>query len=437
MSDRPNVLVVLTDQQRWDTLGCYGGPVATPNADRLAEEGTLFEQALTPQPLCGPARSCLQTGRYATEHGTFVNPGAPAGTWPDYERALGELFRETGYDTGYVGKWHVAGAGTDPVGPDRRMGYEFWRAADALEHTSHPYEGTLYDEEGAPVDLDGYRVDAVTDIALDFIEEDREAPFFCFLSHLEPHHQNDMDAYVAPEGGAYEHRNARVPGDLRGRPGGSRINWREELPGYYGVCQRVDEQLGRLLDAVGEDTLVVFTSDHGCHFGTRHLGNKCSPHEASVRVPLVAGGPGFEGGGTVRELVSLLDVPPTLLGAAGIDAPADYAGRSLRPLVDGAPAWRDDLFVQTSVTECGRALRTDRWKYAVHAPDADPRQDPAADRYVERYLYDLRADPGERTNLAGRGDYRGVADRLRERLGERIAEVEGAEPTIARAGYPA
>ncbi|MFB6119651.1 MAG: sulfatase-like hydrolase/transferase [Halobacteriaceae archaeon] len=434
MSDRPNVLVVLTDQQRWDTVGAYGNPMdLTPNLDAAAERGTRVEQAITPQPVCGPARACLQTGRHGTEHGVFTN-----GRVPDFETEalLAEQFADAGYDTGYVGKWHLANARLDPVSADKRAGYDFWRAAGALEWTSHPYEGTLYDEDDDPVEFDGYRVDAVTDHAEEFIRQDRDDPFFCILSILEPHHQNDMDTYVAPDGYAHRYRDPWVPEDLQGRPG----DWYEELPDYYGICRRIDECYGRLQrvleeEGIADDTIVVFTSDHGSHFKTRNPEYKRSCHEASVRVPLVLDGPGFEGGNVVEDPVSLLDLPPTLLDAADIDPPASMTGDPLGPVVAGDSEGRDAVFVQISEHEVGRAIRTDRWKYAVFDPEADHGDDPAGETYVERYLYDLDSDPHEQVNLVGRRDYADVAARLRTRLLDRIEAVEGERPTVEAADY--
>ena len=436
-TEHPNVLVVLTDQQRWDTVGAYESPVdVTPNLNRMAEEGTLLERAFTTQPVCGPSRACIQTSRHATENGVWKNAERL-----DYDGpTLAGTFSDAGYDVGYVGKWHLADVGTDPSPPERRAGYDgYWRAADVLEFTSGPESGYVYDEDGERVEFDDYRVDAMTDYAVDFIERDREDPFFLFLSQLEPHHQNDMEEYVAPEGYAERHENPWVPPDLRDRPG----DWYESLPDYYGICERIDETLGRLLDVleeqgVADDTIVLFTSDHGCHFRTRNSEYKRSCHESSVRVPAVYRGPGFDGGGRVEELTTLLDVAPTLIDAAGLDVPGEMAGRSVRPLVDDEPTeWRDDVFVQVSESAVERAIRTDRWKYAVYAPEEEGFEVPSSDEYVERYLYDLRADPHEQVNLVGRPDHRDVADELQERLLDRIEAVEGGPVEIRDAEHHA
>lgn len=216
------------------------------------------------------------------------------------------------------------------------------------------------------------------------------------------------------------------------------------MPDYYGCCRRLDENFGRVLDilerkGIDDETIVLFTSDHGCHFRTRNREYKRSAHESSIRIPAVFQGPGFDGGGTIEEVTSLLDVPATLLEAAGVEVPDSFQGESVRPLVGGRDgsneAWRNDTLVQISESAVERALRTDRWTYSVYDPDADPIDDPASpdDTYVERYLYDLRADPHQTVNLAGREDYREIADGLRDR----IQEYEGRAVEIREADYPA
>jgi len=144
----------------------------------------------------------------------------------------------------------------------------------------------------------------------------------------------------------------------------------------------------------------MYTSDHGSHFRTRNSEYKRSCHEASIRIPLVASGPGLPGGRVIRDLVSLVDVSPTLLALAGISGPSCYDGRSLLPLIaDKAEEWPDDVFVQIIESQVGRAVRTRRWKYGVDAPDRNGWKDPDATRYREQYLYDLESDPYEQHNL--------------------------------------
>jgi arylsulfatase A-like enzyme len=176
---------------------------------------------------------------------------------------------------------------------------------------------------------------------------------------------------------------------------------------------------------------VLFTSDHGCHFKTRNSEYKRSCHESSIRIPTALQGPGFDGGGRIQELVSLIDLPPTLLEAAGLPVPEAIQGRSIRPLVRGEKAgWPEEVFVQISESQVGRAVRTHRWKYGITAPDKKGWQDPASGHYVEEYLYDLQADPYELTNLLGLESHQEVAAVMRERLIKRMVEAGEAPPTI-------
>lgn len=424
---RPNVVVFLTDQQRWDTTGLHGNPMdLTPNLDRLARRGTHLCNTFTPQPLCAPARAALQTGAFPTQTGCFRN-GVPL---PQDATTLARCFAAAGYRTGYIGKWHL-GAG-DPVDEAHRGGYESWLGANALEHTSDAYRCEVFDEDERKVRLPGYRVDALVDAGIRFVAESAHRPFFLFLSLLEPHQQNDRDHYPAPAGYAERYLSPWVPPDLAALHGSAP----RHLPGYYGMVRRIDEALGRLQDALAslgldERTVVLFTSDHGCHFRTRNREYKRSCHESSIRVPAALWGPGFDGGGLITRLVSLLDLPPTLLAGAGLPVPEGMQGRSLLPLLrDPRMEWRDEVLVQISESEVARAVRTPRWKYAVAAPDRDPRRDMGAERYVESHLYDLEADPYELRDLVGSPSHRDVARTLRAGLSRLMAEAGEPVPVI-------
>jgi arylsulfatase A-like enzyme len=435
---RPNVLVFFTDQQRWDTTGVHGNPLGlTPNFDRCAASGTHVYNSFTVQPVCAPARACLQTGMYATAHGTFTNaipldPSLPT---------LASCFGEGGYRTGYIGKWHLAEQNTElydqrPVPADQRGGYDYWLAANLLEFCSDAYQTTLFDEHDHRVRLPGYRVDAIADATIRFLQaHTAERPFFLFTSYLEPHHQNHSDDYPAPTGYREMFENRWTPPDLAALGGSAQ----QHLPGYYGMVKRLDEAFGRVLDALRsldllDSTVVLFTSDHGCHFRTRNDEYKRSCHESSIRVPTAFIGPGFDGGGRIVELVDILDLPPTLLDAAGLPVPDHMQGRSIRGLIGaGTTEWKKEVLIQVSEAEVGRALRTMRWKYGVTAPDADPLADAGSSRYRESYLYDLAADPYELKNLIGLPSHAEVAHRLRERLRQRMLELGEAAPEIVAA----
>ncbi|MFC0212954.1 sulfatase-like hydrolase/transferase [Paenibacillus chartarius] len=427
---RPNVIVFFTDQQRWDTTGVHGNPLGlTPNFDRMALEGTHASHSFTCQPVCGPARSCLQTGKYATTTGCYRN-GIPL---PDDHKTLAHYFAEAGYKTGYIGKWHLAGE--EPVPAEQRGGYDYWLASNLLEFTSDSYDTVMYNGDNEAVKLPGYRVDAMTDAAIRYIDRHRNDPFFLFLSYIEPHHQNHLDNYPAPYGYEGMYTGKWSPPDLAALVGSAP----QHLGGYYGMVKRLDEALGRLMDAVrslklSDNTIIMFTSDHGCHFKTRNSEYKRSCHDSSLRVPTAFIGPGFTGGGRLQRLVSLIDLPPTLLDAAGIPVPASMEGHSLLPAVRKEKEDRpDDVFVQISETQVGRALRTPRWKYSVSAPEKHGWDDSASATYTEEFLYDLEADPYELTNLIGLDAYEVVVRKLRERLVERIRSVEGYAPAIVPA----
>jgi arylsulfatase A-like enzyme len=428
MATSPNVIVFLTDQQRWDSTGLHGNPLdLTPNLDRIAHQGTNVAYSFTNQPVCGPARSSLQTGLYPTATGCFRN-GIPL---PEGQRTLADHFNAAGYHTGYIGKWHLADE--DPVPEGMRGGYQYWLASNVLEFTSEPYRMTTYDGANEEVTLPGYRVDAQTDAAIDYVSEHRHHPFFLFCSYLEPHHQNRADDYPAPDGYRARYEGRWTPPDLLALGGSTH----QHLAGYWGMVKRLDEAFGRLMDALKsldlvENTIVLFTSDHGCHFKTRNAEYKRSCHEASIRVPTVFTGPGFRGGGHVHELVSLIDLPPTLLDAAGLDVPAEMQGRSIVPLLRGRgdDAWPSEVFIQISESHLGRALRTKRWKYAVTAPEFDGNSAASAESYVESHLYDLEVDPHELRNLVTSSAHQAVCERLRGRLVARMVDAGEKEPMI-------
>jgi len=432
-SERPNILFLFSDQQRWDTLGCYGQKLpVTPNLDKMASEGVRFEYAFTTNPLCGPARACLQTGKYPTEVGCFRNGIA----LPLNERTIAHYLSEAGYEVGYIGKWHLASDKANnyrvqAVPPERRGGYkDYWLASDVLEFTSHGYDGYMFDAEGKKVDFKGYRVDCVTDFVLEYLRtRERKRPFFLFVSYIEPHHQNDHNHFEGPIGSKEKFKNFQVPGDLVGADG----DWREEMPDYLGCCNSLDYNLGRIraeLERLGlaGNTLIIYTSDHGCHFRTRNSEYKRSCHESSVRIPLIICGPGFNGGKVINRFASLLDLAPTVLAAAGVKKPRSMHGRPLQDLVNGTPSdWRKDVFIQISESQTGRAIRTEKWKYSVSVPD---KSNPASGFYYEEFLYDLENDPHERNNLVQEPSLASVRRELSESLKRYVLEVEGTKPDI-------
>ncbi|MFO7821100.1 MAG: sulfatase-like hydrolase/transferase [Lentisphaeria bacterium] len=447
MTQSPNILFIFSDQQRWDTCGCYGQPLdVTPNLDHMALKGVRFENAYTCQPVCGPARACLQTGKYATQVGCHTNNKL----LPLDEKTLAHYLSEQGYDTGYIGKWHLASCGdrdgpdnyrTRPVPPERRGGYDFWLASDTLEFTSHGYDGYMFDGRGNRRDFpEGrYRADAQTDWVVEYLERraNSDRPFFLFTSYIEPHHQNDHGHYEGPEGSKERFKDFEPPQDLIDAEG----DWREEYPDYLGCINSLDSNLGRIRDALerlglADNTLVIYTSDHGSHFKTRNSEYKRSCHDGCIRVPMVIHGPGFKGGVCRDEMVSLLDLPPTILAAAGLEAGAHITphnimgGRPLQSLLeDKAADWPEEVFIQISESQCSRAIRTQRWKYSVTAPEKTG-SDPHSHTYVEDFLYDLDADPHEQNNLVADPDFEAVRAELARTLKQRMVEAGESEPVI-------
>lgn len=441
--------MVLSDQQRPDSCGIYGQQLpVTPTLDAMAERGITFDQAFTVQPVCGPARAAIQTAMMPTEVGCWRNNLALPPGVPTMASRLGDL----GYRTGYVGKWHLAtdaGVGRGdraevryskrPIPPERRGGYvDGWVASDVLEVTSGPFGGYMFDAEGERVLFSGYRVDQVTDIVLAEQEKRRRSgdgrPSLQFVSFLEPHHQNNKLRSIGPTGWADRFSDFEVPPDLAGRFG----DWRWNYAEYLACCASIDANLARLLDdleANGEldDTIVVYSSDHGSHFRTRNLEYKRSCHDASIRIPLVIAGPGFTGGQRDDRLVTHLDFLPTMVEAAGgtIDDPR-VLGRPLQAET-ADPAWRDAVLVQISESQIGRALRTRTHTFAAAAPTRSLRaahRQSSSDTYVASHLYDNVADPAQATNLVADGSTARLRAELARQLAEEIERVEGVRPTV-------
>lgn len=215
-TERPNIVFSFSDQQRFDTLGCYGQSLpVTPCLDQLATESVRFQNAFTCQPVCGPARSCLQTGLYATETGCFTN----AISLSTSARTLAHHFNEAGYDTAYIG--------------------------NVLEFTSHGYNGCVFEAEGNKREFIGYRADCINNFAIEYLpNRPREKPFFLFVSHIEPHNQNDHMNFEGPDGNKEKCKDYDVPGDLEGTGG----DWRQFYPDYLGECHSLDANAGRLID---------------------------------------------------------------------------------------------------------------------------------------------------------------------------------------------
>lgn len=449
--DQPNILFYFTDQQRADTLGCYGQKLnISPNLDQLATEGVLFENAFTAQPLCGPCRALLQTGKYPAVTGCYRNAIA----LPAHVKTLADYIQEAGYETAYVGKWHLASTRkerkappaedyeTKPVPPERRGGYRgFWRAADLLEFTSHGYEGYVFDENMKKRKFTGYQVNRITDFALEFLDGYcGKKPFFLTVSHIEPHHQKDRQCYEGPIGSRWKFQNYELPVDLKILGGDAK----EAYPDYLGYCQSLDDNLGRVIAKlkeknIYENTVIIFTSDRGSHFKTRSRGihtggeddDKQSFHDSCLKVPLVIAGSGFRGGKRISALISTASLPKTILAMAGVDVKNAMAGENLRNVADGRTEKRKNrIFAQNSGSQTGRCIRTARYLYSIYAPNSDGWSEGSSNYYEEDLLYDLKKDPYELNNLISDPNYQKIREEMARELVEEMIKAGEAIPVI-------
>lgn len=296
----------------------------------------------------------------------------------------------------------------------------------------------MWDTEGNKVEFppDRYRADACTDIALEYLRNRKrpQDPFFLMVSYIEPHHQNDRNRYEGPEGSKERFKDYTPPGDLAKSP--AEGDWRENYPDYLGCCNSLDTNLGRYLSLLEEqgildETLVIYTSDHGSHFRTRNKEYKRSCHDGCIRVPLVVRGPGFAGGTVIDRPVSILDVPPTILSAAGLEPPAGHQGYPLGPLASGQDNRpEEEVFLQISEDHIGRAIRTPRWTYEVYVPGVKGGARPGSDAYVECHLYDNENDPHQLNNLVTDPEHAELRAELAEKLKAHMRRAGETEPVI-------
>jgi len=429
---RPNIVFILTDDQGYWALGCNGNrDIITPNIDRLAEEGARFENFFCASPVCSPARASLLTGCIPSQHGVHDwiregNCGSGAIAYLQGIRGYTEDLADAGYQCALSGKWHLG----DSAVPQK--GFTRWYA--------HQRGGGLYYNapmirDGKPVQEPGYITDAITDRALEFLEEmaAEEAPFYLGVHYTAPHSPWTNGNHPAELTRLYEncafsdcpvvepHPWAIFSSAPDAPTRESAKNPRESLRGYYAAVTGVDRGVGRLmrrLEALGasENTLVVFTSDNGfnCgHHGIWGKGNGTFPlnmYDTSVKVPLVMWHPERIPGGTVvRHMVSAYDFMPTLLAYVGLEARerGDLPGHSFASVLEGGGGALEEDRPVVIFDEYGpvRMIRT------------------YTDKYIRRYpygpdeFYDLQADPGETKNLIDLPEYA-------QRIGQRRHQME-------------
>ncbi|MBI5283140.1 MAG: sulfatase [Candidatus Solibacter usitatus] len=403
---RPNIIFLLTDDQRWDSLGCMGNPIVrTPNIDRLSRDGVTFGHHFVTTAICVTSRASIFTGQYARCHQVLAfnqqfTPEQMARTYPS-------ILRAAGYRTGFIGKY-----GLDKP-PAPKDAFDYW--AGFLGQGRYFPEG-----EPGP-----HLTSIMTGQAREFLSSTRaDQPFCLSVSFKAPHVEDESPRQFLPDPPDRVHYNnvtmpvpktmdpryiAQLP--LSMQRSEARRRWavrfstpalyQESVRNYYALITGVDRAVGAIvaeLDKLGqrENTIIVYTGDNGFYLGEHGLAGKWFMHEESIRVPLIVQGPGIARGRRVDLMTLNIDLAPTLLDLAGAAAPGAMQGRSLRPWLAGeSPHWRGEWFYEHHFRNNGwipstEGVRTDRWKYTSYVEESP----------VFEELFDLRADPLEERNLA-------------------------------------
>jgi len=399
----PNVLFVFSDMQRAHSMGCYGDANArTPALDAFAQQGARLDAAMSNTPVCCPYRACLMSGQYAHHHGVMSNGVEFRPT----VKCIAQTFRDAGYETGYSGKWHII---SPKDAPDPTYGF--------------PTPKT---------DFGFYRTDrrsaTVTDVALKFIAAKSKGPkpWILFVSWILPH-----SPYQAPAGYAQHFSRVTIPGNVpEGLPA---ENAKKCLPDYYGMIESLDDEFQRLLRAleqagVADDTIVVYSSDHGDMIGCQGYKAKRWPYEESARIPFLIRYPrAIRPGTVIADPFGAPDVYPTLAGLAGLKAPDGVDGADFSPLFRGETTLppRDYVYLEMQYAYVPwpgwRALRTRQYMYA---------------RTKEKpwFLFDLKDDPWERKNLVDDPSRQALVREFDDRLASIMRETGDSWNSAAMTG---
>ncbi|WP_420115142.1 sulfatase [Pseudactinotalea sp.] len=444
--NRPNILLISTDQQRYDALGAAGNPhISTPNLDRLGEQGARFTRCYTQSSVCAPSRASLMTSRYVHNHGLWAN-GVDIN--PD-EQLFTRALADAGYDCGLVGKFHLGAALGGRTEPRIDDGFRvFHWSHDPYVRGENAYHAWLEDhfpgvldeaiERGGNGAIDRLPTDQhysrwIGEETIDFLASgrDRDKPFCFIVNFFDPHHgfgspaeyrdRYDADALPRPitsdlstKPPIYtEASQASYAGADRGFVDYAPEEVQDAIAHYYAMVTLIDDEVGRILHALeeqglAEDTIVIFTSDHGEMLGDHQMMLKGPMmFDCSVRVPLLMRWPAGIPAGTVREeLVEWIDLAPTLLAAAGVDPMPRQQGRDLSALWSGGDFTDRDWALSEYRNSCWpydppvhtTMLRHGDWKVVVHHGP------PATDRARDGELYDLASDAQEQQNLWGRAE---------------------------------
>ncbi len=391
---KPNIIFIMTDQQRWDSLACNGNDFAsTPNIDALAAQGVRCTNSFTPWPVCSPARATVWTGVYPHKHKVQFNVYGIENAFEEYSDVKTTLFhilRDTGYKTAYFGKWHL-GEGDPGM-------FDVWRGFNSLG-------GHWVDAKPNGV----YKPDQQTDQLIDFMGSSAKSdrPFFATIGYYPPH-----DPYTAPERFYALYRNRGVP-----------------YAGYYAAVSAIDHCVGRIITTltelgIAENTIVLYFSDHGDTFFYREEGeHKFVCHEEAIRVPLIVKWPErIQGDSVLPQVVGLQDLMPTVLDWIELEIPEGLHGSSFAPLLDGDGSnWREHYYVQNITFTSKypeRCIRSKDWKLILNTLSRK--------RPSRNLLYNLGKDPEEELN---------IYDTPREDKHDRFRHVTPSTETIAELAH--
>ena len=435
---RPNLLFVFADQWRGQATGYAGNPdVRTPHLDRLAKQSVVYSNAVSNCPVCSPFRASLITGRYPLTHGVFLNDLQLNTEAVSFAQA----YRRAGYTTGYIGKWHLDGSGRSAyIPPERRQGFEYWKVLEC----THNYNNSKYYAGDDPTQKtwDGYDAYAQTEDAIGYLQRRAkdEKPFALFISWGPPHapYRTGPDELLQ----AYDQKNLTLRKNV---PEKARQAAMKDIAGYYAHITALDECIGKLMQALAasgleDNTIVVFTSDHGDMLHSQGERKKQRPWDESIRIPFLLRCPGVQADmpRTIEAPLSVPDIMPTLLSLSGVAIPDTCEGQDLSQEVLGKqspPEDRDALFIcavpfgqwpRRAGGRESRGIRTKRYTYVrdLHGP---------------WLLYDNLKDPFQQHNLAGKPDTQELQAELDVRLNTLLKKTgdrfHTASELIERCGY--
>lgn len=398
---RPNLLFIVADTWRAQALRQAGDPnVSTPNLEKLAEQGVSCSRVYASYPVCCPSRAAMLTGKLPHAAGVRRNHSLlPLG-----QQTISAALKEAGYRTGYIGKWHLDG-GESPgfVPPERRRGFDEWFAYNVAHRH---YDPVYFRNDPTPVKTTGFEPDVQTRLALDFLRTKSQQPHFLYLSYVAPH------APFTPPQEATSYDPAKL--QLRPNvPPAAEASARRDLAGYYGLCSAVDRNIGLLLGQIeeqgsNEDTIVVFTSDHGITLWSHGVDEIDAPYEESARIPLIVRYPRhFRGGLNYGGLISNIDFAPTLLSLCGVRIPGAMQGLNLARRL-GRQRPEDRGGNPGSIYAEGGLDQEHEWRMVVEG-----RYKLVVNSKVQPVrLHDLFQDPYEQDNLTGKPQFEATISRL-------------------------